>query len=71
VIAGELKTAGDPSGSLIDIILIDLTIEISSDHIEMIDVAAMFSDQRDVIPKSGERSKQGNRFLRNPFVRSV
>jgi len=46
----------------IDIIVIDLRIEKSSDHIQMIDVPAMVSDQGDEISKSGEFSDRGISF---------
>ena len=43
-------------------IVIDLGIEKSSDHIQMIDVPGMFSDLGDEIPKSGEFSDRGIGF---------
>jgi len=46
----------------IDIIIIDLGIEKSSDHIQIIDVPAMFSNQGDEIPQSGEFSDRGIGF---------
>jgi len=46
----------------IDIIVIDLGIEKCSDHIQLINVPAMFSDQGDEILKSGESSDRGIGF---------
>ena len=46
----------------IDIFVINLRIEKSSDHIQMIDVPAMFSDQGDEISKWGEFPNSGIGF---------
>jgi len=46
----------------IDIIVIDFRVEKSSYHIQMIDVPAMFSDQGDEIPTSGEFSNRSISF---------
>jgi len=46
----------------INIIVIDLRIEKSSNHIEMIDVPAMLSDQGDEISKNGEFSDRAISF---------
>jgi len=43
-------------------IVIALGIEKGSDHIQMIDVAAIFSDYGDEIPKGGESSDRGMSF---------
>jgi len=46
----------------IDIIVIDLRIEKTSDHIQMIDVPAIFYDLGDEIPKGGEFSNRDVSF---------
>jgi hypothetical protein len=46
----------------IDIIVIDLRIEKSSENLHMIDVPTMFSDQSDEIPKVDEFSDSGMSF---------
>ena len=46
----------------LDIIVIDLRIEKRSDHIQMMDVPAILSDQGDEISKSGEFSDSGISF---------
>jgi hypothetical protein len=48
----------------IDIIIIDLGMERGSDHIHMIDVPAIFSEQGDEIPKGGEISDTGIGFFK-------
>jgi len=45
-----------------DIIIIDLGVEKGSDHIQMIGVPSIFSDQGDEIPTSGEFSDRGISF---------
>jgi len=46
----------------INIIVIDQGLENGSDHIQLIDVPAIFSDQGDEIPKGGEFSGRGKSF---------
>jgi hypothetical protein len=42
--------------------VIDLGIETGSEHIQMIDVPAILSDEGDEIPKGGEVSDRGISF---------
>jgi hypothetical protein len=52
----------------VDIIVIDLGIEKCSHHHQMIDVSALFSDQGDDLPKSGEFSDRGIGFSKGCLI---